>query len=255
MIFYFTGTGNSLYVAKNVSEYNRDRVVSISEEMKQNAGSFAYHLDKDEMIGFVYPVYAWAPPKLVLDFISRLCLHNYKDNYIFSIATCGDNIGNTMDVLQRTLKKKGLALNGGFSIAMPNNYIIVGNVDAKEVEKEKLLKAEYRLQEINEIIRGRKRNFFQLEKGSFPTLLTTVINPLFNTFGNDPKKFYASDACTSCGLCEKICCTGNISVDTKPVWGPKCTQCLACIHRCPAKAIQYGKGTVKKGRYVHPSLT
>ena len=255
MIFYFTGTGNSIYVAQNISEYNNDRVVSISEEMKQNADNLEYYLSEDEMIGFVYPVYAWAPPMLVLNFISRLRFHNYNNNYIFSIATCGDNIGNTMDVLQSILRKKGLELNSGFSITMPNNYIILGNVDSKELQEEKLLKAEGKLQEIKEILKDRKKGVFQVEKGFLPIILTNVINPLFNTFGINPKKFYATDDCTGCGLCEKVCSIGNISVHIKPTWGQKCTQCLACIHRCPTKAIQYGKGTIKKGRYKNPNMT
>lgn len=255
MIFYFTGTGNSLYVAREISQYNNDRVISISEEMKKNADSFEYYLDDDEIIGFIYPVYAWAPPKIVLDFIRRVRFHNYKNNYIFSIATCGDEIGNTMSVLEKTLNNRGLKLNSGFSIRMPNTYIIMFDVDSKEMEKEKLLKAEERIGEINRIIEKRESNVFQLEKGAFPTFLTSVINPLFNAFGMNTKKFYATDDCIGCGLCEKVCSSGNIKFDKKPSWGNQCTKCLACIHRCPAKAIQYGKGTIKKGRYKNPNIT
>ncbi|WP_315122105.1 EFR1 family ferrodoxin [uncultured Clostridium sp.] len=254
MIFYFTGTGNSSYVAKSISEYNNDRMICISEEMKKDKNTLDYHLGEDETIGFVYPVYAWAPPKQVLDFISSLRLNNYNNNYIFSVSTCGDNIGNTMDVLQKSLKRKGLILNSGFSIIMPNNYIILGDVDSKELEGEKLLKAEDRLKVINEIVKERKKDVFQLKKGSFPTILTSVINPMFNTFALNPKKFYVTDKCTGCGLCEKVCTARNISVNKKPTWGPNCTQCLACIHQCPTRAIEYGKGTIKKGRYKNPNM-
>lgn len=252
MIFYFTGTGNSLYVAKKTSEYNYDRMISIAEEMKKE--KLEYNLEKDEAIGFVYPVYGWAPPKIVLDFIKRLNIHNYKDNYIFSIATCGDNIGNTMEVLKKALINKGMLLNSGFSISMPNTYIVLFDVDSKELEKEKLLKADKRIEEINKIISKRTKEVFQLEKGPMPAFLSSVVNPLFNTFGMGAKKFYATDACISCGLCEKICPTGNITVDKKPIWGENCIKCLACIHRCPVKAIQYGKSTLKKGRYINPIL-
>lgn len=252
MIFYFTGTGNSLYVAKKISEYNYDRVISIAEEMKKD--KLEYHLEEEEAIGFVYPVYGWAPPKIVLEFIERLHIHNYKDNYIFSIATCGDNIGNTMDVLKKALNNKRIILNSGFSISMPNTYIVLFDVDSKELEKEKLINADKRIEEINKILSKRTKEVFQLEKGPMPAFLTSVINPLFNTFGMGTKKFYATDACIGCGLCEKICPTENITVDKKPAWGTNCTKCLACIHRCPVKAIQYGKSTFKKGRYINPIL-
>jgi NAD-dependent dihydropyrimidine dehydrogenase PreA subunit/flavodoxin len=255
MIFYFTGTGNSFYAAKVISEANNETLISIAEEMKNNTDGFQYSLKENDTIGFVYPVYAWAPPHIVIDFIDKMRLHNYKNNYIFSIATCGDNVGNTMDVLKTALGKKGLELNSGFSIAMPNNYILLGDVDSKEVEKEKLVRAEDRLNAINTLIKERRKGLFDLEKGFFPSFLTGVISPLFNKFGVDTKKFYATDACTSCGLCERICTTNTIKVNRKPTWGSECVQCLACIHRCPVQAIQYGKATLKKGRYKNPSLT
>lgn len=254
MIFYFSGTGNSSYVAHKIAKDNNEQVISIPEEMKRGKDSYEYNLLADELIGFVYPVYAWAPPKMVIDFISKLTLHNYKNNYTFSIATCGANIGNTMGVLKEALKKKGLALQSGFSLVMPNNYIIMGNVDSDKEVAEKLSQAEKELQTINQIIATKQRNIFQLEKGALPFFLTGLINSLFNNHGIDASKYYATDACTSCGLCERVCPTGNILVNTKPAWGSKCTQCLACIHRCPTQAIQYGKGTVKKGRYQHPSI-
>lgn len=253
MIFYFTGTGNSYHAAKRIAELNGDCMISISGEMKKS-GCLEYQLAEGEMIGFVYPVYAWAPPKMVLDFIKRLQFDNFKGNYIFSIATCGDNVGNTMKVLHRSLNSKGLNLNSGFSIVMPNNYILLGNIDSKKVEDEKLSKAEERLKEISSILKSRKKGVFDLKKGPSPFLMTGVINPLFSKYSMNTKRFYATNTCTSCGLCEKVCTTGNISVDKKPSWGKDCTQCLACIHLCPAKAIQYGKVTLKKGRYKNPNI-
>ena len=38
----------------------------------------------------------------------------------------------------------------------------------------------------------------------------------------------------------------------RPVWQGHCVQCLACLHRCPVTAVQYGKKTANKGRYVNP---
>ena len=254
MIFYFTGTGNSGYVAKIISEHNNVKAICISDEIKKPDNDFNYYLGEGEVIGFVYPVYAWSPPKQVLDFISRINLHNYNNNYVFSIATCGENIGNTMGILDRNLNRKGLTLDSAFSIIMPNNYIILGDVDSKNIEEEKLLKAEGKLQVINNIVEKRKKKVFQLEKGPFPSVLSSIINPLFNNFALNAKKFYATDKCTGCGICEKVCTAGNILVHKKPTWGSNCTQCLACIHQCPTRAIEYGNSTIKKGRYKNPNI-
>lgn len=254
MIFYFSGTGNSLYAARTIAEHNDEELVSIAAAINSSDNSFEYTLKENEIIGFVFPVYAWGPPKMVLDFIDNLKLNNYKDNYIFSVATCGENIGNTMKVLASALKKKDLTLFSAFSIRMPNNYIIIGDVDSKEVENEKLLKAKDTLKNINKIIAEKGKWVFELIKGPVPALLTTVVNPLFNKGTMHTERFYANDKCTGCGICERVCNCKNIKVTEKPKWGKKCTQCLACIHYCPSKAVQYGKATEKKGRYRNPNV-
>lgn len=253
MIFYFSGTGNSLYAAKVIAEHNNEALVSIAEEINKNKNN--YTLRENEAIGFVFPVYAWGPPKMVIDFIERLSFNNYKNNYIFSIATCGDNIGETMKVISSALKKKDLILCSSFSLVMPNNYIIMGDVDSKEVENEKLNAAEDMLKKINSIIAERKKWVFELVKGPIPALLTSVIHPLFMKYAGNTRKFYADHKCTGCGICERVCSLKNIKVIDKPQWGKNCTQCLACLHYCPSKAIQYGKSTEKKGRYRNPNVS
>jgi NAD-dependent dihydropyrimidine dehydrogenase PreA subunit/flavodoxin len=255
MIFYFSGTGNSLQVAKCIGEHNNEKLISIARVMNNGAGGFEYTLEDNEAIGFVYPIYSWAPPRMVLNFIEKLRFKNYKNNYIFSVASCGSNIGNTMKKVNECLKNKNLTLNSGFSISMPNNYIVMGNVDSKDKENKKLLAAEATLRNINKVIMERKSGVFQVNKGFLPFVLTSVINPMFNKNAISTKKFYAKDSCTGCGICEEVCNSHTIKVDTKPHWGEACTQCFACIHYCPVKAIQFGKGTEGKGRYKNPNIS
>lgn len=149
MIFYFSGTDNSLQATKSIVDYNNERLISVDKEMNSTDGRFEYTLEEDETIGFVFPVYAWAQPKMVLEFIEKLKFNNYKDNYTFAVATCGENIGNIMKLLHNYLIKKHMKLSSGFSIRMHNNYIIMGNVDPKHVEEEKLLAAEETLKNVN----------------------------------------------------------------------------------------------------------
>jgi flavodoxin/NAD-dependent dihydropyrimidine dehydrogenase PreA subunit len=255
MIFYFSGTGNSLYAAKNIAENNKEQLISIAAAMSNGDKSFEYTLKEDEVIGFVYPIYAWGPPKMVIDFIEKLKLINNKSNYVFTVATCGDNIGNAVKLLGKVLDKKGLPLNSAFSIRMPNNYIIMGNVDKKEREEKKLSEADKQLENINKVISEKQKGVYQIVKGFMPMILTSVVNPMFNKHAMDTKKFYVNEKCTGCGLCEKVCNCQNIAIkDKKPVWSDKCSQCLACLHYCPTRAVQYGKGTEVKGRYTNPRV-
>lgn len=256
MIFYFSGTGNSLYAAKNIAQHVNEKLVSISAAVNMEQELYKYSLTENEVIGFVYPVYAWGPPKMVLEFIEKLELNNYQNNYTFSVATCGGSIGNTMKVMNNCLKQKNIHLGSFFSIKMPNNYIIRGDVDSKEVEREKLFVTDEVLKNINNTVQQRKSGVFEIEKGFLPWLLTGLINPIFNKNAiDDTTNFYVNDNCTGCGICEKVCNCKSIKVNEKPQWGECCTQCLACIHYCPTKAIQYGKNTERKGRYTNPNIS
>lgn len=254
MIFYFTGTGNSLYAAKAIASRQGEELVSIAAAVGSGKQSYEYDLGENEDVGFVHPVYAWGPPPIVLEFIKKLKLRNYRRNYCFSVVTCAGSAGNTMKVMAASLKSRGLPLNGGFSVAMPNNFILMGDVDSEEVRQAKLLEADGLLRHINEAIE-RKAGEFRVQKGRFPWLTTGIINPIFTKSGMDTRKFYADKHCTGCGTCAKVCNCGNIQVDGRPEWGRHCTQCLACIHYCPAQAVQYGKGTEKKGRYANPHIS
>lgn len=108
MIFYFSGTGNSYYVASKIASRSGEGLAPIARLMKNAADGFEYTLRDGEIIGFVYPIYAWAPPKVVLDFISKLKLLNYKGHYIFSTATCGDDTGSSLKILRKSLQKRAL---------------------------------------------------------------------------------------------------------------------------------------------------
>jgi len=87
MIFYFSGTGNSLQVAKDIANCQNDRLISIAALISRKKDVYEFSLDEKEAVGFVFPVYAWAPPAIVLQFIERLNLVTYKDNFIYSVVT------------------------------------------------------------------------------------------------------------------------------------------------------------------------
>ncbi|WP_068556624.1 hypothetical protein [Thermotalea metallivorans] len=67
---------------------------------------------------------------------------------------------------------------------MPNNHIIIGDIDSKMLEKEKLSAAEEGLQHINHIIEQRKTGEFMVVKGFLPWLLTGLLNPMLQKKGH-----------------------------------------------------------------------
>jgi len=258
MVFWFSGTGNSYSLAKKIADSLGERLVSISLEMDQHPEGSVLNLAEGERLGFVYPVYAWAPPKMVLDFIDRLKAGNAAQKsqpYVYSLCTCGDEEGKTTDILRKHLMRKGFTLVSAFCLKMPNNYILGFDVDSKVVEDEKLQKAGTDLKEIIAMLLERQKDVFHLLPGSMPGVKSSVVNPLFNRFAMNVSKFRATEACNGCGICATVCQGRIITVRERPVWGKECTQCLACIHHCPKRAIEYGKATTAKGRYLHPDAS
>ena len=257
MIYYFTGTGNSLYVAKVLGINLEMSIHDLSENFRHPDRGKQIDFTDGEILGFVFPVYAWGPPKWVLDFIKGMKIKDdVKPGYIFAIATCGENIGNTMGILEKSLKEKGWELDYGYSLKMPNNYMIFGtDAETGLIAEEKIRRADLLLDHITKDLKIRGKGFF-LETGPFPKLLTSVVHPLFSKGVTKPSKFRANDRCTSCETCCKVCNTQTIRmVQGIPRWGKECVQCLACINLCPEKAIDYGRGTRNKHRYKNPRIS
>lgn len=258
MVFYFTGTGNSRWVAEELGKAFGEPLISMAEALKEDRRPIVYPLGTDEKVFFVFPVHSWGPAVLVPRFIERLRLAGYTRQPIYSICTCGDECGYTDRILRKALAKVGLLLTGSYSVRMPNNYILLPgfDVDSENVQADKLRQAPERLREIIASIREQNpADLYDIGGGTF--LKSYLVYPLFVTFAIGSTHFRATDACISCGICEKVCPTGTIkrTENSKPEWTDTCVQCLACIHRCPARAIEYGKISVKKGRYHHPEIT
>lgn len=238
MIYYFSGTGNSEWVAKTLAALTNDLAVNITTIMKNGGAKPA-----GDRVGLVFPIYAWGTPKIVNEFIETLNIGS--DGYAYAVCTCGDEAGRAMQKLKRRFPWKA-----ALSVTMPNNYIPMYDVDAPELEREKIAAAKERLPLIAEKINDRVA-VTDVRQGSFAGLKAAIVNPVCKAFASSTKPFMADDTCTACGLCAKNCPRSAIQIENgKPCWVKKhCIQCMACIHRCPAKAIQYGEGTRTKGRY------
>ena len=255
MIFYFSGCGNSRHVAETIAAGLYDNLVFIPEAARE--GHYEYELAEDERLGFVFPIYAWAPPKLVLDFVEKLKIKVGPStgsgtlNYLYFACTCGDNCGHTERVFRKAVEEKGWSLSACFSVQMPETYIGMPGfkLDTSENAQLKINRADgmltrYILRLIN------KEHFSEMVVGSLAWLKTYLVNPGFNRSATDDSKYCVTEACIHCGKCVEVCPLKNITFEeSRPKWNGHCTMCMACYHHCSVNAIQYGKATVGKGQY------
>lgn len=253
MVFYFSGTGNSKFVAKTLAEGLDLSLESIPDFMGMPEKGRGVTV-KEEPLGFVFPIHAWGPPQMVLDFIETLDFSHVTIPYCFAVATCGEDCGKALEVLRVALAFKGVPLHSAYSLTMPNNYIIDYRIDSEERVSQLIEDAKISMEGFLADIRAKKSPVVAVTEGAFPRVKTKLIHPLFKRFGINPKGFLALDTCTACGLCEKACMTANITMSeaeltVKPKWGKNCTFCLACINICPVEAIQYGSKSEGNGRY------
>jgi len=250
MIFYFSGCGNSRFVAKGLSDALGESLVFIPDA--ERSGSYEYSLAEGESVGFVFPIYSWRPPHLVSDFVSRLRIGS-NATYVWVAVTCGGNAGMAEQVFRADLQKAGLQLNASFCFVMPNIYINMAGmgIDSKRVEQRKLARARKHLPEVAAAIASRSGGEGLL-KGLFPRFKTNVIGKGFYRWVSD-KPFFSTDDCISCGKCTSVCPLHNITMKNgRPHWNGNCTNCDACYHYCPKNAVQFGKKTRGKGQYHFP---
>lgn len=230
-----------------------EELLPIAQEIYKNK---EYKLKDGEKVGFVFPVYAWGPPAIVLHFIHQLQMP--APEYLFFVCTCGDDTGRTAQIFSAAVSRKGWQCAAGYSVTMPNTYVSLPgfDVDDEDVEARKVQNAVARVRFINEEIASKVRmKQYNCHEGAIPFTKSYVLRPLFNTFLMSSKPFHATEACVGCKKCEKACPVNNIKMaERRPVWGSNCTQCLACYHVCPVHAVQYGKRTRGKGQYKGQGL-
>lgn len=268
-IYYFSGTGNSLYVARELQKRIPDStlipIVSLLNKTDIHTNG--------KSVGIVFPVHAITIPIAVKRFLKKIDMNSAE--YIFAIATRGGTIFRGFKIIDKLLKKKK-HLNSHFILNMCMNdprEKQYKSPDEAEISKLESVVQE-RLDSIQSIVADRKTC---CEKDS-EYLIDFPYNRFFNylmeqlvIFGMTVSEYiggvnyFCSDSkCTGCGVCEKVCLSQKIKMmDKKPVWQKKvlCYMCYACVNYCPVQSVQVNdipavkSYTRQNGRYSHPYAT
>ena len=249
-IYYYTGTGNSLWVARMIArDLENVAIVSLADWEE------GVELIDSPIIGLVFPVHIWGVPRRMVRFARAL--KGLQPKYVFAVAVNGGQVSATLVQLKRILDEGGMALSSGFAVTLPSNYIPWGG-PGSILEQERLFQSALpKISGIAAFVGNLRAG--PVEKGPlWQRLLFSTIYKL--SFGRVPgwdKDFWVDEKCNQCATCVKVCPTHNIEMtgpDERPVWMHRCEQCFACLQWCPREAIQYGPKTPKYERYHHPKV-
>ncbi len=249
MILYFSGTGNSKYVAERISEETGDCLFCINEKIKNGETT---QIDEKERLVFVTPTYAWRIPHVVEKWILNTVFPKGLPCYF--IMSCGDSIGNAMKFNKAICAKKDFCYMGTARVIMPENYIALFNTPGRDEAVKIVSEAESFIDgAINKIKNNELLN--DLKPNLLDNFLSGAVNAAFYPMFVKDKGFTVKDSCVGCGKCKEICPVNNISLlEKKPKWQGGCTHCMGCISYCPKGAIEYKNSTQNKVKYTFEGL-
>lgn len=258
MILYFSATGNSLSVAKEIAAATGDKLFDMGAAFRD--GRFEVVIEQGADLGIVFPTYRWSTPNLVDKFVRKMKLvtpdgQPATPGYCYLVETFGNLPGNETRFLTKQLvKHQGINVSSCYAVRSVGNCLYLFKIPPDDVVKSTLDQAASQTQSAIERITKRTEGN-RVKAHPFGALMSLLMGT-----ENKPrpvKQFNVmADQCIGCGTCAKVCPTNTISmVDGKPAWsGTECAECLACIHHCPQDASQYGTATVGRKRYLNPIL-
>ena len=254
MILYFSGTGNSLAIARQLAERLNEPLLPLIEAVGQD-------LTNEKRIGLVFPTYDFNLPPAMPEMLSRLNIS--PRSYVFTVITCGSMAGNCVWVLRRILREKGIELAYSHKVSVPDNSALAfGRNPNNQLGKFEHVPA--RMEQIISELQAESRTLHYSWFSLLSWLLgrPAVERGMIHYLG--PK--VNPDKCIGCNTCVRVCPMNNIRLiereepmanSQKPIAliADRCTVCLACVHVCPQQAISTnGREALKERQYRHPQI-
>lgn len=247
-IYYFSGTGNSLYISRAMAEHlGGAELINIASVAKDKIVFDA------PCTGIVFPVYALGVPLIVRRFLENT--NGSSAEYVFAICNSASSQGMALSQTQELLNRKNIKLNACRNIIMPSNYLPFGGAESEKVQQCKFSEAKVRLRDFAAIVKQKGSTAVDDAKMP-PAFMVSIIYRIFSWWiPRFARRYRVADACNSCGVCEKICPSGNITMTNgRPVWSDHCECCMACIQFCPQAAINCKRIPPDRKHYHHPKV-
>ena len=247
MIVYFSATGNTEFIARELAKRLDDECVNILHRVKTNDHTPLYS-EKPYII--CAPVYVCEMPRFMAKYLKRQKFQGSKEVYF--VFTSGGYCGISGLLAKWMFQKKWKHFKGYAEVKLPRNYVANDSYPMLSIEEieSRIIGACNQLDDIVSVIASGGKLEASRKVQLWEILVTVPFTPVWYKLKLTADDFYVKDNCAGCGKCERLCPLNNIRlVDKKPVWGSHCTHCMACIGNCPVEAIEYGTITQQKRPY------
>lgn len=248
-IYFFSGTGNSHYIAKTLAN-------SLENAKLTHIGSL--DLDKEiytdaDIVGVVFPIYFYDAPDIIKRFLEKLSVETTA--YLFLYECCGGSGGNALANCNKILTQRNIKLANYFTTILPDNCILFKQ--SEEKNNELLKKAEKTISSSIAHIKNFRTKVTPKTKLKYSIISNNRLKNMSISFMKFKEFTVETEKCTSCGLCEKVCPVSNIEFKAEhPTFKNKCEMCFACIHYCPSQCIKHGMMKKKTNyQYKNPNIS
>ncbi|MGL4990124.1 MAG: EFR1 family ferrodoxin [Sarcina sp.] len=248
-IYYFSGSGNSHYIAKTIAS-------SLDDAKLIHIGKL--NLEKDissdaAIIGVIFPIYFYDAPDIIKKFLEKLSVDPAA--YIFLYENFGGNGGNAIYNCQKILLSKGLKLSNYFSTKLPDNCTLFKQ--SKDKNQKLLIDSTKEISKAINHIKNFRTKLIPTRKIKYSIISNKKIKNTLISLSKLKELEVLDEKCTRCGLCEKVCPVSNIEFKTDlPSFKNNCQMCLACVHYCPSQSIRHKKIRNKNNyQYKNPYIS
>ena len=246
MVLYYSSTGNTQFIAKQIARLLGDDSINLLTRIKEHDYS---EIHSDTPFVICSPVYVCEMPRFFFEYLKNVTLTGNRQVYF--IFTSGGYAGIAGRLAHRLARRKGMEYMGRAEFRMPRNYPVSTRYPmlSDEEVKTRILKSRKKIPQVAARIKHgmklRARYITQTEM-----FIALPFNPLWVKYRQLASPFYTTDKCIGCGKCERLCPLNNIRLaNGKPNWGENCMHCMACLGNCPVDAIEYGDRTQDKPKY------
>lgn len=223
-VFFFSGTGNSLYVAGKFAS----QPLSIPQEMRKDERHYSA-----DSIGIICPVYYGEIPGYVQKFLKT---STFSTQYFYFILTYGSSPMIAPQFAAEYAKKCHVDASFATCILMVDNYLPYFDMDAeKRIDKHVDNQIERAIGEVKARQTGIPAPTTEEMEWYERIKRFNRDNPAFN----NGSQLFITDKCVGCGVCTRVCPQGNCYLEGSRAYRKeeRCEFCMACIQNCPANAI------------------